>query len=219
VVGAAALTVVNAVQFGLDPLTDFAEAADVGALATDVAATTTEEAAEGAAEEAGAGAGEEAAQSGARFVVDSSGEVTDLSARVLSTGARMGIGAGLGAGANIASGIIQHQSAGKIALDGLIGAAAGTVGGIPGPVASTATGVGTGMAAALGASVATQAVGGGIRSINPLAVGIDTAIGGIVPGAGAVAAAEGVGNTADTIGTDIVGGIATVACAVSGGRC
>jgi hypothetical protein len=47
-------------------------------------------------------------------------------------------------------------------------------------------------------------VGG--NGINGFAVGVDATIGGIVPGAGAVAAAAGVGNGADTVGTGVLGG-------------
>src|SRR5581483_5099841 len=58
-VAAVALTVVNVAQLGLDPVTDAAEAADVGALATDVPATTAEETAgEGAATAGEEGSGE-----------------------------------------------------------------------------------------------------------------------------------------------------------------
>ncbi len=60
-VAAVALTVVNVVQLGLDPVTDAAEAADVGALAADVGADAAADAGGEAAGEAGAeGAGEEA---------------------------------------------------------------------------------------------------------------------------------------------------------------
>lgn len=84
---------------------------------------------------------------------------------------------------------------------------------------STAADVTVGAGVALGGGVGSQVVAkGGFNGLSWSAVGIDTAIGGIAPGAGGVAAAAGVGNVVNTVGTDVLGGIGTVA-AFTGGRC
>jgi RHS repeat-associated protein len=202
---------------GLDAAAD--AATDV---AVDAAADATEDAgtdvAEGAASDAAEGGA--AAATKARFVVDSSGVVSDLSHPVLSAGTRIGIGAGIGAAGGITSGILQHQSPWKIALDGVIGAGAGAAGGILGPTSGLAANVGVGMGAGAAGGALNQIVSnGGTHNFSWAAVGADTVIGGVVPGVGAAAAASGAGNVAVTVGQDLLGGAGTVACAFSGSRC
>jgi hypothetical protein len=76
------------------------------------------------------------------------------------------------------------------------------------------------MGAGAAAGAADQIVShGGINGFNWATVGTDAAIGGAVPGVGAAAASAGVGNVVDTVGTDVLGGIGSVACSFSGGRC
>jgi RHS repeat-associated protein len=176
------------------------------------------------AEDVGADAAEDTAAQAtkARFVVDSNGEVTDLSNRVLGLGARMGIGAGIGATSGVAGGLIQGQwrDPWKLAADAAIGAGAGAVGGVLGAGSSTAANVLVGAGSAAAAGAGTQIVNnGGFNGFSWSAVGVDATIGAIVPGAGAAAGAAGAGNVADTIGTDVLGGIGTVVCALSGGKC
>lgn len=170
------------------------------------------------------GAAEDAAAQAAktRFVASASGEVKDLLHPVLGRGARILWGTGIGAGAGVASGVIQGQwrDPWKLAADAAIGAGAGAAGGFLGVGSSTTANVLVGAGSAAVAGVGYQIVSnGGVRGLNPVPVGIDAVIGAVVPGAGAAVGAAGVGNVADTIGTDVLGGIGTVVCAFSGGSC
>jgi hypothetical protein len=125
-------------------------------------------------------------------------------------------GSGIGAAAGVTGGIIQGQWRGpwKLAADAAIGAGAGAPGGYLGAGSSIAANVVVGVGSASG--VANQLVtNGGFHGFNPVAVGVDRVIGGVVPGVGAIADAAGVGNVATNLGGDVLGGIGTVACAGS----
>jgi RHS repeat-associated protein len=138
----------------------------------------------------------------------------------LSLRARTAIGGGLGSATGVASGLSQHQSAGQVALDTIINGFAGVIGGLPGSETSSAAVLALGGASAAGTSIASQVVAnGGFKNFNLEALAADTAIGTGVAGSGLVAANEGAGSIANTINTNLLGGIASEDCVFSSGRC
>jgi RHS repeat-associated protein len=123
----------------------------------------------------------------------------------ISRPVRMLIGAIFGAAGGVIIGSMQHQKAGQVAEDGLIGFGSGAVGGIP---AGIGTGVGVGATSNFFAGLGMQVVNG--HGINPVALGFDTAIGGFTGGVGGGMFASWV---PDLTG-DLSNGILTVACDV-----
>jgi RHS repeat-associated protein len=137
-----------------------------------------------------------------------------------SLGKRTAIGGGIGGATGIASGLSQHQSSGQVALDGLINAFIGGIGGLPGSETSGVTVAGLGGFTAAAGSVASQVVAnGGFHNFSLAAAANDTVLGTFVAGSGVVAANEGAADLTNAINTNLLGASITEECAFSGGRC
>jgi RHS repeat-associated protein len=227
-VAGVALTVVNVMQLGLDPLTDGAEIADVAALTADVAAEGAEEVVTTIVED-GADSEAEAIAESAEPVEAPEDTATDDEASStdeesgLSRPQRMGIGAAAGAIGNSAAGFIQHKSAKQIALDGLIGAVTGAAGSVPGGpgAANTVASVFAGGASAAASGYGSQVVNNWSfdpSKINVSAILIDGVVGAGTAGAGTFAVAHGMDDLDANLGTGAASILEAEICAGLG-RC